>query len=589
MTSSIFKKATKFPILASFLTIIFVNSSFAQTNGCEFDGTRSKRDTGKIQVKKEGKKHDDILNKVVKKEKVFLKKAVRNGAVCLDGSPPGYDFKKGFGNGMNKWIVFFSGGAWCFDEQSCYQRSHTAYGSTRFNTMLTEGGLYSSDPETNPTFFNWNMVFVIYCDGSSFTGMRQNPVYFKDKPVYFRGKAILEAIVQDLLTRGIAIATDVLLSGSSAGSLAVLIHADFIKSKLNPSTKVRAVADSGYFVDLATQHGTNKTRDMFNHMLLTHNSSSSLHPACIKRTSVVKHWKCFFPQYFSDLVKTPIFVLQSAYDVWQIVNNLDVVCTIPSYEDILLFRALKRTRTSRKGSHNPVVTLSRNSSSGTAKVSRRMTSWKSRKKSHKSAKGNYRGKRNLIYARNGQWRSSVPRRNSEFLAPQRVNYFVPRAERLDYLTPLIPEVSTSQVSPIWHSPDWRRNTLETRSSWNNPAKSRVPVNAVKKNKTQKTTAKGWHWQSLYSHPTSCTKDETEKILNLRNLTIEALKPVIKKARNGLFLSPCFEHTQGTYSSIWRNTKAKGTTLRDAIVDWYFGKPGNHVHIGQEFEFSSCIT
>ena len=476
---------------------------------------------------------------------------------------------------MNKWIVFFSGGAWCFDEQSCYQRSHTVYGSTRFNTIVTEGGLYSSDPQINPSFYNWNMVFVIYCDGSSFTGMRQNPVYFEDKPVYFRGKAILEAIIQDLFTRGIAHATDVLLSGSSAGSLAVLIHADFIKSKLNPKTKVRAVADSGYFVDLATQHGINKTRDLFKRMLLTHNSTLSLHPACIKRTAVVQHWKCFFPQYFSDLVETPIFILQSAYDVWQIVNNLAVVCTIPSYKDILLFRSLKRARTSREGSHNPVVTLSRNSSPRTTKGSH-MISWKSRKKSHKSA--NHREKRNLIYARNGQWRSRIPRRNSNFLAPQHVNYFVPRVQRLTYLT--------SQVSPFWRSPGWRRNALETRRSWNNHAKSRVPV---KKDKTKKTFANGWHWQGLYSNPTSCTKDETEKILNLRNLTIEALKPVIKKPRNGLFLSPCFEHTQATYTSIWRNTKVKGKTLRDAIVEWYLGKPGNHVHIGQEFEFSSCIT
>ena len=94
MKSRTFEKATKITILASFLTIIFVNSSVTQTNGCEFYGTCLRRDTEKIQVKKE-ERNDDMQNKVVKKKQVFRKKAERTGAVCLDGSPPGYNFKKG--------------------------------------------------------------------------------------------------------------------------------------------------------------------------------------------------------------------------------------------------------------------------------------------------------------------------------------------------------------------------------------------------------------------------------------------------------------------------------------------------------------
>ena len=520
----------------------------------------------------------------------------------------------GFGSGTNKWIVFFNGGAWCFDEEACYQRSQTAYGSSRFEPMFTEGGLYSNNSPTNPSFYNWNMVFVFYCDGSSFTGMRQNPVYFKDKPVYFRGKAVLDALLQDLLSRGVGNATDVLLSGSSAGSLAVLIHADFIKSKLNPKTKVRAIADSGYFVDLATQYGINKTRDMFNRMLLTHNSSSALHPACIKRTPVAEHWKCFFPQYFLDLVQTPIFVLQSAYDIWQVVNNLDVVCTIPSYEDILLFRSLKM-----RTSHDPEVPSSRNSPRGATEGSR-VTRWDllrdSRKNGSKSRKGDGREKRNLMSMKNAQWYQVPRHQQRNYLAPrvQRVNYQVPRVQQLNYLAPRVQRVNyqvprVQRVNtvglekkgyvtfanarvltsrPVWRRPEWRNSSGNTSGTRNNPAGSRGPMDAVRRGKTQKPSNRGWHWQSLYSVPTTCTKEETEKILTLRNLTIEALKPVMTKPHAGLFLSPCFEHTQAVYSSIWRITKVKGKTLGDAVAEWYHERPDNHIHIGQEFEFSTCI-
>ena len=65
-------------------------------------------------------------------ELVILPFAVKQGAVCLDGSPPGYYFRQGHGKGSDKWIIHFFGGAWCFDEESCLQRSKTRLGSSNF-------------------------------------------------------------------------------------------------------------------------------------------------------------------------------------------------------------------------------------------------------------------------------------------------------------------------------------------------------------------------------------------------------------------------------------------------------------------------
>jgi hypothetical protein len=32
------------------------------------------------------------------------------------------------------------------------------------------GGYFSSDPKVNALMWNWNKIFLIYCDGASFAG-----------------------------------------------------------------------------------------------------------------------------------------------------------------------------------------------------------------------------------------------------------------------------------------------------------------------------------------------------------------------------------------------------------------------------------
>ena len=95
--------------------------------------------------------------------------------MCLDGSPPGYYMRAGSGDNANKWILHFMGGGWCINTNDCYQRSLTAQGSTStdyWEQYEEFPGILSSDKEVNPDFYNWNGVFLIYCDGASFAGDR---------------------------------------------------------------------------------------------------------------------------------------------------------------------------------------------------------------------------------------------------------------------------------------------------------------------------------------------------------------------------------------------------------------------------------
>lgn len=109
----------------------------------------------------------------------------------MDGTPPAYFLRKGSGDDQNKWIVFMIGGAWCFFERfdvggeitdwmGCYERSkiswdraNTTMGTTNnLPESIKLGGLLSDDPTINAHFYNWNHVYVVYCDGFSFAGNR---------------------------------------------------------------------------------------------------------------------------------------------------------------------------------------------------------------------------------------------------------------------------------------------------------------------------------------------------------------------------------------------------------------------------------
>ncbi|KZV47377.1 protein notum [Dorcoceras hygrometricum] len=97
--------------------------------------------------------------------------AAAKGAVCMDGTLPGYHLHHGFGTGVNSWLIQLEGGGWCNSIRSCVYRKKTHRGSsTYFERQLPFTGILSNRAEENPEFFNWNRVKIRYCDGGSFAG-----------------------------------------------------------------------------------------------------------------------------------------------------------------------------------------------------------------------------------------------------------------------------------------------------------------------------------------------------------------------------------------------------------------------------------
>ncbi|PSS32383.1 Pectin acetylesterase [Actinidia chinensis var. chinensis] len=236
------------------------------------------------------------------------------GAYCLDGSLPAYHLHGGFGSGIRNWLVQFEGGGWCNDIQSCLERAKTRRGSTRYMSKWEVfSGILSSNASLNPDFYNWNRVKIRYCDGASFAGDAK----FDNGTtlLYFRGQRIWKAIILDLLPKGLGNAKKALLSGCSAGGLASFLHCDNFTSYLPANASVKCSSDAGFFLD-ERDIGLNHTiRSFYDDLITLQGVEQNLDKNCTSSLFYPK--QCFFPQYALPFIRTPFFILNSAYDVFQ--------------------------------------------------------------------------------------------------------------------------------------------------------------------------------------------------------------------------------------------------------------------------------
>lgn len=242
--------------------------------------------------------------------------AAHEGAVCLDGTLPGYHLHRGFGSGANSWLIQLEGGGWCNDIRTCVYRKKTRRGSSNYMEKLIEfTGILSNKPEANPDFFNWNRVKVRYCDGASFSGEGYNEV----AGLYFRGQRIWLAAMEDLMSNGMRNSDQALLSGCSAGGLASILHCDEFRELFPASTQVKCLADAGLFLDVADVAGGRTMRAFFDGVVSLQGVGKNLPGYCTSRMDATS---CFFPQNLVASIQTPLFLLNTAYDVWQLQASL---------------------------------------------------------------------------------------------------------------------------------------------------------------------------------------------------------------------------------------------------------------------------
>jgi hypothetical protein len=189
-------------------------------------------------------------------------------------------------------------------------------------------GPVGADPTQNPSFAQFHRVILWYCDGGSFTSDRTEPIEVNGSKVWFRGKRNLDAMLAYLRDEfGLAQATQVLVSGGSAGGLSAYIHADYIRASLFPPSssnliKFRAAPISGYFLNHRTMNGTLAHEANMRFVYSMMNSSGGVNRACAAHYGV-QSWRCIFANESWSFSTTPTFALNSALDAYQISDILD--------------------------------------------------------------------------------------------------------------------------------------------------------------------------------------------------------------------------------------------------------------------------
>eukprot|EP00252_Welwitschia_mirabilis_P010442 TRINITY_DN23710_c0_g1_i1.p1 TRINITY_DN23710_c0_g1~~TRINITY_DN23710_c0_g1_i1.p1 ORF type:complete len:267 (+),score=33.71 TRINITY_DN23710_c0_g1_i1:406-1206(+) len=144
--------------------------------------------------------------------------------------------------------------------------------------------------------------------------------------LYFRGTRIWRAMIHDLLEKGLNRSEQALLSGCSAGGLAVFLHCDDFRELMPSTTKVKCLSDAGFFLNAKDISGNYRIRTFYNQTVTLQEVGKNLPRTCTSFYS--DPVMCFFPQYLYPYITTPMFVLNSAYDTWQIHNIL-----VPSAAD----------------------------------------------------------------------------------------------------------------------------------------------------------------------------------------------------------------------------------------------------------------
>lgn len=178
-------------------------------------------------------------------------------AVCSDGTPASFYVRPGTTD-PDRWIIHLQGGGGCTNEAECKRRwcgqdglytaaqMSTDWNADGVNDLPEHAGMFGiSQPIPSNDFAGWTQVFVSYCSSDLWQGRASN-VDMGAFSVDARGHKIVQAVRRMLRKLGdpwqtagdyeipdLDAATEVILSGTSAGGYGALQNADFFFEPLS--------------------------------------------------------------------------------------------------------------------------------------------------------------------------------------------------------------------------------------------------------------------------------------------------------------------------------------------------------------------
>jgi ribosome maturation protein SDO1 len=193
----------------------------------------------------------------------LLSETKHDTARCMDGTMAGYYYEKASNiNEDKKWVIYLYGGGECDNEESCKSQLNTELGSSNYfadsYSDTSSWYLASGYCPYNPSLCGFNHVGVPYCSQDLHSG--QITTKSDDTwGLYFAGHLILSSILDELdELYNLKDATDIILTGVSAGGIGVWMNIDFIANRY-PNTRVTAATIAGFYFYETYYNGTNHT------------------------------------------------------------------------------------------------------------------------------------------------------------------------------------------------------------------------------------------------------------------------------------------------------------------------------------------
>ena len=166
-------------------------------------------------------------------------------ARCMDGSIGGFYLAANVSS--TEWIIELEGGGECASKINCDKKQGTALASSSyFSQKRTAGYLSVDDPVANPRLRTFNRVFIPYCSQDLWTGQRKINSS-QTFGYYFAGHLILEGVLDALDKHGLRAATQIILTGESAGGIGVWPNVDWLAQRYNSARVVAAPIAGFYF------------------------------------------------------------------------------------------------------------------------------------------------------------------------------------------------------------------------------------------------------------------------------------------------------------------------------------------------------
>lgn len=261
------------------------------------------------------------------------------GARCLDGSNYKFLYSAGSGSGAHKFLFNWIGGAFCgvdgYDTlESCYYRSKGPLGSSKTwgenNTIVQETeslGYFSSNKETNPSFWDWNKVMIKYCDGSNHQGYTKDGYLFNNTKIWFRGFNNTFSTFEHLKNRfNLFEAKEIVVSGGSAGGQATYIWSSYLQDYFPKSIKFMSIPDAGLFLDVYNEGSGCYLYRYLNQKIanLTNSINLELFRRCKYKGE--EFWKCLMAEYIWNDIETPVFVVNSQDDSEAMRTQFGIAC-----------------------------------------------------------------------------------------------------------------------------------------------------------------------------------------------------------------------------------------------------------------------